>query len=150
MYKLVGLTTLYRLCRWQGTGQEEKGVDKATGKVRVEVDPRYYRPTEVVSPLLYSIFGELRNNLKCTYQFSDLFNSWNSPLFCFALTLSHCYYLCGYEVIIIFMWVKCVQDLLLGDASKARTELGWTAKTTFKVCWRSLSMHQPGMMNQWR
>ena len=38
-------------------GQEEKGVDKATGKVRVEVDPKYYRPTEVVSQLLYSTFG---------------------------------------------------------------------------------------------
>lgn len=32
---------------WQGEGVSEKGVDKATGKVLVEVDPRYYRPTEV-------------------------------------------------------------------------------------------------------
>ena len=43
------MTTFYRFCRWRGTGQEEKGIDKATGKVRVEVDPKYYRPTEVVS-----------------------------------------------------------------------------------------------------
>ena len=43
------LTTFYRFCRWRGTGQEEKGIDKAMGKVRVEVDPKYYRPTEVVS-----------------------------------------------------------------------------------------------------
>lgn len=32
---------------WQGNGIEEKGIDKATGKVLVEVDPRYFRPTEV-------------------------------------------------------------------------------------------------------
>lgn len=43
------LTTSYHISRWQGSGEEEKGIDKATGKVRVEVDPKYYRPTEVVS-----------------------------------------------------------------------------------------------------
>lgn len=32
---------------WQGEGVDEKGVDKATGKVLVEVDPQYFRPTEV-------------------------------------------------------------------------------------------------------
>jgi GDPmannose 4,6-dehydratase len=32
---------------WQGTGVEERGVDAATGRVLVEVDPRYFRPTEV-------------------------------------------------------------------------------------------------------
>jgi GDPmannose 4,6-dehydratase len=32
---------------WQGSGVEEKGIDKSTGKVLVEVDPRYFRPTEV-------------------------------------------------------------------------------------------------------
>lgn len=32
---------------WQGNGVEEKGLDKATGKVLVEVDSRYFRPTEV-------------------------------------------------------------------------------------------------------
>jgi len=53
---------------WQGWGVEEKGVDKSTGNVLVEVDARYFRPTEV--------------------------------------------------------------ELLLGDATKARTKLGWTAKTT--------------------
>lgn len=49
-----------------GTGVDEKGVDKATGRVIIEVDPRYFRPTEV--------------------------------------------------------------DLLLGDSSKARKELGWEPK----------------------
>ncbi len=46
-----------------GEGVNEKGIDKATGKVLIEVDPRYFRPAEV--------------------------------------------------------------DLLLGDSSKARKELGW-------------------------
>ncbi|QRG05905.1 GDP-mannose 4,6-dehydratase [Xanthobacter dioxanivorans] len=32
---------------WKGEGVEEKGYDKATGNVLVEVDPRYFRPTEV-------------------------------------------------------------------------------------------------------
>jgi len=33
--------------RWEGSDNDEKGVDKASGKVLVEVDPRYFRPTEV-------------------------------------------------------------------------------------------------------
>jgi len=48
---------------FKGEGVNEKGIDKATGKVLVEVDPKYFRPAEV--------------------------------------------------------------DLLLGDSSKARKELGW-------------------------
>jgi len=32
---------------WEGAGVEEKGVDTSTGAVLVEVDPRYFRPTEV-------------------------------------------------------------------------------------------------------
>ena len=53
---------------WQGEGREEKGIDPKTGRVRVAVDPNYFRPAEV--------------------------------------------------------------DLLVGDASKARTVLGWEPKTT--------------------
>ena len=33
--------------RWEGKGAIEKGIDTATGRVLVEVDPRYFRPTEV-------------------------------------------------------------------------------------------------------
>jgi len=32
---------------WNGSGVEETGRDKKTGQVRVKVDPRYFRPTEV-------------------------------------------------------------------------------------------------------
>jgi GDPmannose 4,6-dehydratase len=33
--------------RWEGKGLDEKGIDTATGKVLVEVDPKYFRPAEV-------------------------------------------------------------------------------------------------------
>ncbi len=55
---------------WKGSGVDEKGVDTRNGKVRIEIDPRYFRPAEV--------------------------------------------------------------DLLIGDAAKAREELGWTAQSTFE------------------
>ena len=32
---------------WRGEGVDEVGVDAATGDALVEIDPRYYRPTEV-------------------------------------------------------------------------------------------------------
>jgi GDPmannose 4,6-dehydratase len=41
-FALIGRTVV-----WRGSGLEEKGFDKATGDVLVEVDPRYFRPTEV-------------------------------------------------------------------------------------------------------
>lgn len=55
---------------WQGEGVEERGVCIKTGKTLVEVDPRYFRPTEV--------------------------------------------------------------ELLIGDASKAKADLGWEATTSFE------------------
>ncbi len=33
--------------QWSGEGINEKGKDKATGEIVVEVDPKYFRPTEV-------------------------------------------------------------------------------------------------------
>ena len=32
---------------WKGEGANEVGIDSKTGKTRVKIDPRYYRPTEV-------------------------------------------------------------------------------------------------------
>jgi GDPmannose 4,6-dehydratase len=55
---------------WQGSGLDEQGVDTRTGRVLVRIDPRYFRPTDVVT--------------------------------------------------------------LLGDASKARTRLGWQPETGFE------------------
>lgn len=34
---------------WQGKGLEEKGIDKATGRILVEVSKEFYRPTDVVN-----------------------------------------------------------------------------------------------------
>ena len=33
--------------RWEGEGLEEKGIEEATGRLLVEVDPKYFRPAEV-------------------------------------------------------------------------------------------------------
>lgn len=41
-FKEAGMTL-----RWEGEGVNEKGIDVATGKVLVEIDPRYFRPAEV-------------------------------------------------------------------------------------------------------
>ncbi|MFT4564482.1 MAG: GDPmannose 4,6-dehydratase [Gammaproteobacteria bacterium] len=56
---------------WRGIGVEEEGLDAKTGAVRVAVDPRYFRPTEV--------------------------------------------------------------ETLLGDPTKAKEKLGWTARTSLSV-----------------
>ncbi len=32
---------------WRGTGLDEKGLDATTGRVLIEIDPRYFKPTEV-------------------------------------------------------------------------------------------------------
>lgn len=36
---------------WEGQGVEEKGIDKSTGRILVEVSPDFYRPTDVVNLL---------------------------------------------------------------------------------------------------
>ncbi len=36
---------------WKGEGIDEKGIDKATGRVLVEVSKEFYRPTDVVNLL---------------------------------------------------------------------------------------------------
>jgi GDPmannose 4,6-dehydratase len=57
--------------KWRGTGTDEKGIDASSGRTLVQIDPRYFRPTEV--------------------------------------------------------------DSLLGDATKARTELGWAPEIGFEA-----------------
>lgn len=36
---------------WRGVGMDEKGIDRATGRILVEVSPDFYRPTDVVNLL---------------------------------------------------------------------------------------------------
>jgi GDPmannose 4,6-dehydratase len=40
-----------RTIEWRGEGIDELGVNAASGDVLVEIDPRYFRPTEVPSLL---------------------------------------------------------------------------------------------------
>lgn len=41
-FRVVGVEIV-----WQGSGEKERGLDRRSGKVRVEVSPEFYRPAEV-------------------------------------------------------------------------------------------------------
>ncbi len=47
-FKEVGISII-----WQGSGVDEKGIDAENGRILVEVDPYYFRPTEV-----YELLGD--------------------------------------------------------------------------------------------
>ncbi|EIW17043.1 MULTISPECIES: GDP-mannose 4,6-dehydratase [Pelosinus] len=53
---------------WQGAGIEEKGIDTANGKTLIEVDARYFRPTEV--DLLLGDATKAKEKLKWTPEVS--------------------------------------------------------------------------------
>ncbi len=57
---------------WEGKGVNEKGIHKETGQVLVEIDPQYFRPTEV--DLLLGDASKARNVLgwKPTVSFNEL------------------------------------------------------------------------------
>ena len=59
---------------WEGGGVNEKGIDKLSGKVLVEVDPTYFRPTEV--DLLIGDSTKAKNKLgwEPKIKFEDLVN----------------------------------------------------------------------------
>jgi GDPmannose 4,6-dehydratase len=57
-----------RNIEWKGHGVDEKGVDVTSGKVLVEVDPRYFRPTEV--DLLIGDSDKARNKLGWRHKIS--------------------------------------------------------------------------------
>lgn len=56
-FQEVGITI-----EWQGKGVEEKGIDAATGEVRVVVSPEFFRPSEV--DLLIGDSSKARSKLK--------------------------------------------------------------------------------------
>jgi len=66
-FKQVGIGIV-----WKGKGLEEKGVEKKTKRVLVEIDPRYFRPAEV--ELLLGDPSKAKNILgwKPEVKFSDL------------------------------------------------------------------------------
>lgn len=58
---------------WVGSGVEEKGIDKVSGKVLVEVSPEFFRPTDVVD--LLGDPSKARETLgwnPCSTQFEEL------------------------------------------------------------------------------
>ena len=58
--------------KWEGEGINEKGVDENTGKVIVEIDPKYFRPAEV--DLLIGDYAKAKSELAWEPQtkFKDL------------------------------------------------------------------------------
>jgi len=57
---------------WQGEGLAEKGIDKKTGKILVEVDPKYFRPAEVDSLVGDSTKARQKLNWRPTVNFKQL------------------------------------------------------------------------------
>lgn len=50
---------LFACYRWEGEGVDEKGIEVATGKVRVQIDPKFYRPTEVVRQPIHVSYASM-------------------------------------------------------------------------------------------
>jgi len=46
------------LFSWEGSGSDEVGKEKDTGVVRIKINPKYYRPTEVVC--VYFLLNEYK------------------------------------------------------------------------------------------
>jgi len=44
---------------WRGEGIDEKGIDKKSGKIIIEIDPKYFRPAEV--DLLIGDYSKIKN-----------------------------------------------------------------------------------------
>lgn len=61
-----------RVITWQGSGVDEKGIDEKSGEVLVEIDPRYFRPTEV--DLLLGDASKAKEKLGWSYEtaFEDM------------------------------------------------------------------------------
>ena len=57
---------------WQGSGLEQKGIDKSNGEILVEIDSRYFRPTEVDALLGDSSKARAKLGWKHRTSFDDL------------------------------------------------------------------------------
>ena len=58
--------------KWEGKGVNEKGIDKKSGKMLVEVSPKYFRPTEVDILVGDPHKAEAKLGWKAKTKFSDL------------------------------------------------------------------------------
>jgi GDPmannose 4,6-dehydratase len=52
---------------WKGEGENEVGQEKDTGIIRVKVNPKYFRPTEVVRFLLSFFVIVMKCSSFCSY-----------------------------------------------------------------------------------
>lgn len=68
----VAFSEIGRRIEWSGEGLNEVGRDPATGQVLVQIDPRYYRPTEVDSLLGDSTKAYAKLGWKHTTPFREL------------------------------------------------------------------------------
>jgi GDPmannose 4,6-dehydratase len=57
---------------WKGKGVDEKGIDRKTGKVLIEISPTYFRPSEVASLLGDSIKAQEKLGWKPKVKFDEL------------------------------------------------------------------------------
>ena len=58
--------------RWEGEGENEKGICETTGNILVEIDPRYYRPAEVDTLVGDASKAERTLGWKATTSWQDL------------------------------------------------------------------------------
>ncbi|MCZ8286547.1 MAG: GDP-mannose 4,6-dehydratase, partial [Bacteroidia bacterium] len=63
----VGITL-----KWEGKAENEKGIDAASGKVLVQIDPKYYRPAEVDLLVGDSTKARTKMGWKPTYTVQEL------------------------------------------------------------------------------
>jgi len=61
-----------RTVEWKGGGEDETGVDAASGQILVRIDPRYFRPTEVDSLLGDAAKARKVLGWRATTSFKDL------------------------------------------------------------------------------
>lgn len=66
-FKVIGVHII-----WTGSGFEELGICSASGKVRVRIDPKYYRPTEVENLLGDSTKARTELHWAPSINFDDL------------------------------------------------------------------------------
>lgn len=66
-FKEAGVTL-----KFEGAGENEKGIDTVTGKTVISVDPRYYRPTEVETLLGDPSYAEQKLAWKRNISFANL------------------------------------------------------------------------------
>jgi len=57
---------------WKGKDLEEKGIDKKTGKILIEIDPKYFRPAEVDLLIGDSSKAQKKLNWQPTINFKEL------------------------------------------------------------------------------